>query len=235
VLEDDGKAGAARVCDCQKRQRVPRLLAAAGVPARYANCRLGNFKVRCAAPSGWCGPAQPAQRCRELLGQQAGRFRETGLLFIGPPGVGKPISRWPSLERSGAARCGRVSSTHLADLQIRPPSIPNRRVSTITRSGHQRQTPGARRLGAQALVQVTDILYLVLNSRYTRRLPTLFTATAGSSGRRARFADRAADSGRILLRERIPAPLLSRLYEMAQPIVESVDFRETMLMPSRHL
>jgi hypothetical protein len=86
---------------------------------------------------------------------------------------------------------------------------------------------------------VTDILYLLLNTRYNRRLPTLFTTNCRLERTTARPSlDRAADSGPdvLLLRERISAPLLSRLHEMAQPIsIDSMDFREKILMPSRHL
>ena len=52
------------------------------------------------------------------------------------------------------------------------------------------------------------------------------------------FNNVCADSGPdvLLLRERVSAPLLSRLHEMAQPIsIDSMDFREKILMPSRHL
>jgi DNA replication protein DnaC len=74
---------------------------------------------------------------------------------------------------------------------------------------------------------VSEVLYLILNGRYTRRLPTLFTsnyyldeppapATAGRAGDPAgAVPDRRGET----LSTRIPAMLVSRLWEMARPVV----------------
>ena len=88
-------------------------------------------------------------------------------------------------------------------------------------------------LGAQKPTPwVTDILYLVINSRYTRRLPTLFTTNyrldpAAGPGP---SLDRGPDpdpTGFGLLSSRIPPMLVSRLHEMAQPVLLTAagDFR----------
>ena len=246
MLEDDGKAGAARVCECRRRERVPRLLAAAGVPPRYTACRLGNFKVKVLNAGEQLVRARAlAERYVEnFVDAGSGRFRETGLLFIGPPGVGKThlaVAVLHELVERYGVRARFVDFTSLI-YQIQATFDPQ-----SPESKHDVLDPvtGAEllvldELGAQKpSAWVSDILYLVLNTRYTRRLPTIFTTNCRLEKPPARNAslDRAADaSPEIQLRERIPAPLLSRLYEMAQPIaIESVDFRETMLMPSRHL
>ena len=82
-------------------------------------------------------------------------------------------------------------------------------------------------LGAQKPTPfVNDVLYLILNTRYTRRLPTLFTTNFR--------LDRVAAAGASefdLLASRVPPMLVSRLYEMAVPVVlEAADFRREVRM-----
>src|SRR5260370_23852841 len=91
VVELDGGAGTARPCFCRQYEVVPRLIAAAGIPDRYRDCRLANFKVT----SGSAAERSPlhqafgvAQRyANDFLTPQG--FARSGLLFIGPPGAGK--------------------------------------------------------------------------------------------------------------------------------------------------
>jgi DNA replication protein DnaC len=103
-------------------------------------------------------------------------------------------------------------------------------------------------LGAQRPTQwVRDTLYLILNTRYTRRLATLFTTNhrlESDSAKVPRPTDRFAESStsfesqvrrdvpetptvdRQSLGHRIPASLLSRLYEMTTIVeIEAADFR----------
>jgi hypothetical protein len=106
---------------------------------------------------------------------------------------------------------------------------------------------------------VRDILYLIINNRYTRRLPTLFTtnyrldeqalkkAPVQVSGRTTMVPKNPLDhQGRdaeppredsILLSMRLPAMLVSRLYEMAQPVVLDAveDFRREHAVHGAHL
>jgi hypothetical protein len=96
---------------------------------------------------------------------------------------------------------------------------------------------------------VKDVLYLIINARYTRRLPTLFTtnyrldegaaqkkAAVRVGGRTTMVAKNSLDRGpdtepvkeeTALLSSRLPPMLVSRLYEMAQPVVLDAveDFR----------
>ncbi|MGH9556652.1 MAG: ATP-binding protein, partial [Terriglobales bacterium] len=81
------RGGTRRVtrCDCMAGARTQRLLETARVPARYEHCELTNFDP----PRG--PHFEPLSNAR----LQAGRFVEeypvekTGLLLVGPIGVGK--------------------------------------------------------------------------------------------------------------------------------------------------
>jgi hypothetical protein len=95
-------------------------------------------------------------------------------------------------------------------------------------------------LGAQQPTPwIRDVLYLVINTRYSRRLPTIFTtnfrlpAVAGEAApAKVQSLDRGRDPDRTwddaaALASRLPAMLVSRLYEMAQPVLLDAvsDFR----------
>ena len=81
-------------------------------------------------------------------------------------------------------------------------------------------------LGAQKpTAWVQDVLYLVMNSRYTRQLPTLFTTNYRLEPQSPNRAGTVAGEAE-LLSSRIPAMLVSRLYEMAQPVLlDCADYR----------
>ena len=91
VIEPDAGAGAARPCSCREQDRALRLLDAAGIPPRYRHCRLSNFQTSSPSPAER-GQLQGARRLAEHYVEgflQEGGFRQSGLLFVGPPGTGK--------------------------------------------------------------------------------------------------------------------------------------------------
>ena len=77
-----------------------------------------------------------------------------------------------------------------------------------------------------------EILYLLVNRRYTSRLPTIFTTNyflkRKSVGRQQAIAEEAPrGEWSIDLESRVSAPLISRVYEMAQIIeIQGLDYRE---------
>ena len=181
------------------------------------------------------------------------RFRDTGLLFSGPPGAGKThlaVATLRELIATYRVRGRFVDFTSLVqDLQSAiDPDAPFSR-NALLEPIESAEVLVVDELGAQTLRPwAADVLYDLINRRYARRLPTLFTTNYRLDDPAARHAttttgDRAvaeleaarrdaAGSGRDLsssglLSRRIPGMLVSRLWEMAQVVsLEAVkDYR----------
>jgi DNA replication protein DnaC len=246
VQLDGGGAGTARPCLCRVHEVVPRLIAAAGIPERYGECRLANFKV-----TGGAAPVRGQLLAARAAAQRyandfltAEGFATAGLLFIGPPGVGKThlaagvlvelIERYSvhgrfvelnsffnQLQATFGAAGGEPKQEVLAPLL-------DSQVLVLDELGAQQPTPWIR-----------DVLYLVINTRYSRRLPTLFTTNyrlPAAPGEAAPGPAPSLDRGRdpdptwdeaAALGSRLPSMLVSRLYEMAQPVLltAAADYR----------
>jgi DNA replication protein DnaC len=247
IVSPDGGAGTARACSCRLQGLAARRFAAAGLPERYAHCRLANFLVSSPAA------AERDQLVRARAAAQAyvdgffeadgndpeggGRFRESGLLFVGPAGAGKThlaVAVLAELVERYKLRARFAEFTSLV-YQIQATFDPGK-------PGSQQEVLGPLldaelllldELGAhQPTPWIRDVLYYLVNQRYLRRRPTLFTTNyrlERPAPRPQRGADRSLDRGRDpagsevvdeagLLATRISAPLVSRLYEMAQPV-----------------
>jgi DNA replication protein DnaC len=216
-------------------------LANAGIPLRYQGCSFANFQVGRRSTSLQQAKSVAAQYVDGFL-QDDGRFAESGLLFVGRPGVGKThlaAAVLGELIRRYGVRGKFVDFTSLIS-QIQSTFDPG-----SAESKHDVLEPVMRaevlvldELGSQKPTEwVSDTLYLILNTRYTERRPTLFTTNyrlMASPAPLAAGLDRGADApsaaaAPLPLAHRIPAALLSRLHEMAKPVViESEDFREQM-------
>jgi len=252
LIAADGGAGRARPCVCRQQQIHARKLAAAAIPERYAHCKIEKFVTASPDPR---EQNQLVQARAIALGyveqflKEGGTFSDSGLLFIGPPGVGKTHLAVGVLkeliQRYGVhGRFAEFSSLlHQIQATFDPSSSESKHevldplteadVLVLDELGSQQATPWVR-----------DILYLIINQRYLRRLPTIFTtnyllaAPNDPAAIRSRPKPENLDRGRDpeaaapvdtmkLLSSRIPGSLVSRLYEMAQPVELSAvaDFR----------
>jgi len=261
VFIADGGAGTARECDCRKASRGERVLAAAGIPERYRRYRLDSFTTTDQDK----GLAEQLARALAMsrayvdgflsLDEDSDRkFIDWGLIYVGPAGVGKThlaAAVTMELVRRYQVRARFVEFTELihrihATFDSDNPESKSRIVNPLIEA----ELLVLDELGAQKTTAfVLDLLYLIINGRYTRRLPTLFTTNysleissarpepggqaptdnATTTGRRGKKGDektldRGADeppSARGLepLADRLPAKLISRLYEMARPVI----------------
>lgn len=235
------------------------MLAAAAIPPLYERCTLDNFKTSAATPAEADQLVQARALCRryvdDFLGEDGG-FCESGLLFVGRPGVGKThlaTAVLSELIRRYGVR-GRFADFTTLVHRIQSTFDPS-----SDDSKHQVLDPISQcevlvldELGAQQPSEwVRNTLYLILNTRYTRRLTTLFTtnfrlaepneaAVARHAGREYEQehlkpgADRTPMASPHLLEHRIGSGLVSRLFEMARIVpIESGDFRREVKM-QRH-
>lgn len=243
VVVADGGAGTARACDCRKQDLAERLLAASGIPPTYSRCTLDAFRTTDPDPAArdqLLKARRQSQGYVESFLRPEGGFCDHGLIYIGRTGAGKThlaAAVLSELIRRYKLRGRFVEFTpliHQIQSTFDPGSLESKHkildpvieapVLVLDELGAQKPTPF-----------VQDILYLIINTRYTRRLPTLFTTNYG-------LAEVAQGPGREggpdpqELASRLPATLVSRLCEMAEPVrLDAVsDYRREILMPRRH-
>ena len=227
-----------RRCSCHSRTGGEPLLAA-GIPARYRACTLESFNTHVEGSQGQ-RLLEAKALCRRFVDsfvEDGGGYRESGLLFIGPPGSGKTHLAVAVLKELIATYglSGRfVDFTALID-EIQATFAPD---STLSK--RQILDPIQRadvvvldELGAQKPSDfVQDVLYLVMNSRYAERRPTLFTSNYDLPQESDPDLDRAVGPQRLDLSHRIQSRLVSRLFEMACPVWLSdvADYRREIQM-----
>lgn len=226
-------------CGCRQAQRRFRRLEAATIPPRYQRCTLDNFHT------GFKEAHASLEANLTLCRRYVERFPEPsyGLLFMGPPGVGKThlavgVLR-SAIEEHGVRGKFADFRDLLRDLQDTYDPDAELSEAHILRPLREAELLlldelGARRPSAWA----RDVIEQLVNERYNRRRITLITTnfvdrpprdetTPRSGGWRRKERDDVAEHDRISLEERVGSRLRSRLHEMCKDVVlEGPDFRE---------
>ncbi len=241
IVSHDGSAGAAVRCDCNRNDLSGRLVDQARIPPRYAGCSFRTFNVNAesaASRDQLMRAKTVSQRYVDTFLTSNGTFRESGLLFIGPPGAGKTHLAVAVLKEL------------IGQFKVKGLFVDFTSLIHEIQNSFSADSPSSKEklldpvVGAEVLVLdelgaqkpspwVNEILYLIMNARYTRRLPTLFTTNfrleaSASSDHLDRLPGSRTYSA---LSSRISPSLLSRLYEMAQPIeIDVEDFRREVQM-----
>src|SRR5271157_1883795 len=223
-------------CECRRKGRVDRLLAAAKIPARYEHCELSTFKYE---------PENPEDARLGQARLAAGRFVEeypvekTGLLFVGSVGVGKThlaVGILKALIRDKGVPCRFCDYRELLKSiqNSYNASVPATEMD-ILRPVFDAEVLVIDELGAVRSTEwVFDTVNYILNSRYNNNKTTIITTNFPDKPEQARgeddnprsysAADRAAR--RETLGDRIGERMRSRLHEMCKKVeMEGPDFR----------
>jgi DNA replication protein DnaC len=226
----------AMACPCQTRGRSQKLLTAARIPARYANCSLDNFK---------CAPGSSQQEAFLYAGRLVLDYPavDRGLLFMGAAGVGKThlaVSVMKGLLAKGFACVFYEFGSLLKEIQDSYNPISRSSELKVLAPVYQADILVLDELGATIPTDwVRDTMYQIINKRYNDKKLTIFTTNYLDELPVANVVDaesprtfsRKGASERIrdltTLQDRIGARLRSRLYEMCKEVkIEGDDYRK---------
>lgn len=235
----------ARLCGCRERSAPgarPTLLEAARIPLRYAECDFDNFAA-------YGAHALSLGSAKSLALRYADEYplSDRGLLFMGPPGVGKTHLSVAILRRLVAAKgvpalfvdvqdlLRRLQATFdrqsgLTQLELLSPVLTTE-VVVLDDLGCRQGTPW-----------VEETLAHIVTTRYNERRATIITTNYldGPPGAEGRGPDeRAALRARRPLYERledrIGVRVRSRLHEMCHLVsIDADDFRSAIKRADHH-
>jgi DNA replication protein DnaC len=234
IISNGGDERAAR-CDCRVQARSKALLAAARIPKRYEHCELDEFDTR-------FDGSHPAQE-KALLESRA--FVEhypvesTGLLLIGPVGVGKThlaVGMMKELILNKGIACLFYDYRELLK-QIQNSYNDSVKATEleVLRPVFETEVLVLDELGAVKPTEwVWDTVSLILNTRYNDNRTTIITTNYPDDPGQEPYGNPASEFGRAqravrreTLGDRIGERMRSRLHEMCRVVkLEGQDFRQ---------
>ncbi len=216
-------------CECMAGARAQHLLDAARIPARYEHCELANFDP----------PRGPFFEPLSNARLQCGRFVEeypvekTGLLLVGPIGVGKTHLAVGVLKELIASKGIPCLFYDYRELLKEIQNSYNASVQTteleVLRPVFDAEVLALDELGAVKPTEwVWDTVSHILNTRYNDKRATLITTNFPDEPAAAVAGPRGSSFQREeTLGDRIGERMRSRLHEMCRTVpMQGEDFRK---------
>jgi DNA replication protein DnaC len=226
-------------CDCQQRLLGERLLQQARIPRRYQHCDFESFEIT----NGYAS-LKPALMAAQRFVEEY-PIEKTGLLLIGPIGVGKThlaVSIMKHLMANKGARClfydyrellKEIQNSYNASVQTTE--------LDVLRPVFEAEVLVLDELGAVKPSEwVWDTVSHILNTRYNEEKTTIITTNfrnlppgGGDTERAASYSTTNRGSRDETLGDRIGERMRSRLHEMCRIIdVVGEDFRMKVRGPA---
>ena len=234
---EEGKGAA--ICDCRRTNSGVKALEMARIPPRFQDCSFHNY--------------YPKNDSQYFAHSFASRLVvdypaiETGLLFMGPVGVGKThlaIAVIKDLiEKKGVTSLFYESGALLKAIQDSYNPVSQTSEMRVLAPVFQAEVLVLDELGSTVPTNwVRDTLYQIINTRYNNKRLTIFTTNyldeprndvdtpdASDSRRRSRTFGAERIQELTTLEDRIGTPLRSRLYEMCKKVmIEGEDYRRRL-------